>query len=294
MTFTGSMTALVTPFRNGRIDEDAFRTLVDWQIKCGIDAVIPCGTTGEAATLQPEERSRLITIAVETSSGRVPVIPGTGSNDTERAIQFARQAKAAGADGHLSVTPYYNKPPQEGLYQHFKAIAAVVDLPMVLYNVPGRTSVNMLPETVARLAHIDVIVGLKEAAGNMDQVRQLLELVPTHFDILSGEDALNLDVYKAGGRGCISVTSNVAPDRVARVWDCFSAGKMDEAARLQDELAPLTKAMFMDTNPIPAKTALAIMKRCHEEFRLPLVPIAETNREKLRTVLSQFHLLESR
>lgn len=291
MHFQGSMTALVTPFRNGRIDEAAFRKLIDWQIASGTDALVPIGTTGEAATVTIEERARLIAIAVEQAAGRVPVIPGTGSNDTQTAIALARMAKEAGADGHLSVTPYYNKPMPEGLYQHFKAIAAAVDLPMILYNVPGRTSVNMLPETVVRLAAIDVIVGTKEAAGNMEQVRKLVELVPSTFAVISGEDALNLEVYQAGGKGCISVTANVAPDRVAQIWDSFRNGDNTTAERLQTELQPLNKAMFIETNPIPAKTALVLMGKIQEEFRLPLTPMGEANKEQLRVALQQYRML---
>ncbi|MBI4126883.1 MAG: 4-hydroxy-tetrahydrodipicolinate synthase [Deltaproteobacteria bacterium] len=285
------MTALVTPFKDGRVDEESFRSLIDWQIRSGTDVLVPCGTTGEVATLSYEEHLRVVTIAVEQAGGRVPVVAGTGSNDTQKAIKLARQAKTAGADGHLSVTPFYNKPPQEGLYQHFKAIAAVVDLPMVLYNVPGRTAVNMLPETVARVAKIDLVVGIKEAAGNMDQVRKLVELCPESFAIISGEDALNADIYKAGGKGCISVTANVAPDKVAAVWDAFAGGEGKRATTLHEELAALTAAMFIDTNPIPAKTALALMGKCREEFRLPLVPIGDDNREKLRAILAQYRLL---
>jgi 4-hydroxy-tetrahydrodipicolinate synthase len=291
MIFKGVMTAIVTPFRDGVVDEVSLRALIDWQIKSGVDGLVPCGTTGEAATITYEEHERIIRITVEQVAGRVPVLAGAGSNSTVNAIRLAKQAKIAGADGQLQVTPYYNKPTQEGLYQHFKAIAAVVDLPMVLYNVPGRTSVNMLPETVLRLTEIDSIVGLKEASGNMEQVKKILADVPSKFGIYSGEDALNLEIYKAGGKGAVSVTSNVDPSAVSQVWDRFSNGNVDEAARLQSELAALNKIMFIETNPIPAKTVLSLMGRCKEEFRLPMTPMSGPHKEELLSVLRQYKLL---
>lgn len=290
MIFKGSMVALVTPFRDGRIDEDSFRKLIDWQIANGTDVIVPCGTTGESATLEIEEHERVIRIAVVEAGGRVPILAGAGSNCTSHAIKLARQAKSAGADGILMVTPYYNKPTQNGLFEHFKAIASVVNLPMVLYNVPGRTSVNMLPQTALRLSAIDTIVGIKEASGQIAQVKEIVENAPNDFAVISGEDAMNLDIYMAGGAGCISVTGNVAPDRVARVWDLFSSGKIEEAKRAQGELADLNRAMFLETNPIPAKTSLAIMGRCREEFRLPLTPMGGSAREELVGILKRERL----
>lgn len=287
MIFKGVLTAVITPFRDGRVDEDALRKLIDWQIASGVDGIVPCGTTGEGATLTHEEHDRVIRIVVEEAAGRVPVLAGAGSNSTATAIKLGKQAKLAGADGQLQVTPYYNKPTQDGLYQHFSAIAEMVDLPMVLYNVPGRTALNMLPETTARLAAIDTIVGIKEACGNLEQVKRVIAETPKDFAVLSGEDAMNFDIYRAGGKGAISVASNVVPDRVAAVWDAFEAGRVEDAARLQDELAMLNKAMFIETNPIPAKTALALMDRCHEEFRLPMTPMGEGHREELKSILKQ-------
>lgn len=287
MIFKGSMTALVTPFKNGRIDEDAFRKIIDWQIASGTDVLVPCGTTGEAATLEIEEHDRVVRIAVEQAAGRVPVLAGAGSNSTAHAIRLARQVKAAGADGMLQVTPYYNKPTQEGLYQHFRAIAGVVDFPMVLYNVPGRTSVNMLAETTIRLSAIDTIVGIKEASGKIEQVKAIIEGVPRTFAAISGEDALNLEIYEAGGMGCISVTGNVVPERVAKIWDLFAAKKIEEARKAQSELAGLNRAMFLETNPIPAKTSLAIMGKCRDEFRLPLTPMSEGPKNELIMILKQ-------
>jgi len=291
MRFKGAMTAVITPFRDGRVDEDSLRRHVGWQISEGIDAIVACGTTGEAATLEDDEHIRAIEVAVEEAAGRVPVIAGTGSNCTQSAIELARRAKAAGADGLLQVTPYYNKPTQEGLYQHFRAIAEVVSLPIVLYNVPGRTGVNMLPATVSRLADVDNIVGVKEASGDIEQIREVIRLVPGDFAVLSGEDAMNLDIYEAGGVGAISVTGNVAPKRVASVWDAFESGDKAEARRLHEGLNRLNRAMFVETNPIPAKAALAMMGRCAEEYRLPLTPLAEGHRNELRDILKQEGLI---
>lgn len=285
MIFKGSMTALVTPFKNGRVDEDALRKLIDWQIANGTDALVPCGTTGEAATLEMDEQDRVIRISVEQASGRVPVLAGAGSNNTSHAVKLGRMVKAAGADGMLQVTPYYNKPTQEGLYQHFKTIAGIIDMPMILYNVPGRTGVNMLPETVLKLSLIDTIVGIKEASGKIEQAKAIIAGVPKEFAVISGDDGLNFDVYMAGGRGCISVTSNIVPERVAKVWDFFSSGNISEAQKAHDALHDLNRAMFLETNPIPVKTSLAIMGRCSEEFRLPLTPMGKSARQELLKIL---------
>lgn len=291
MLFKGSMTAVVTPFRDGKVDEDALRKLVDWQISSGTDVVVPCGTTGEAATLSYEEYDRVVRIAVEVAAGRAPVLAGAGSNSTSNAIRLARIVKEAGAQGQLQVTPYYNKPTQEGLYQHFRAIASVVELPMMLYNVPGRTAVNMLPETVIRLSGIDAVVGVKEASGKIEQIREIVAGVPKGFAVVSGDDAMNLEIYEAGGTGCISVTANVAPSRVAAVWDAFSGGRSSDAKGLQAALSELNRAMFLETNPLPAKTALAAMGFCREEFRLPLTPMSEGKKEELISVLSREGLI---
>jgi 4-hydroxy-tetrahydrodipicolinate synthase len=218
---------------------------------------------------------------------------GAGSNSTAIAIKLAGQAKKAGADGMLQVTPYYNKPTQEGLYQHFRAIAEIVDLPMVLYNVPGRTSVNMTPETTARLAAIDSIIGTKEACGNLGQIKEVISKTPDDFAVLSGDDDMNYDIYRAGGMGTISVTANVVPQRIAAVWDAYEAGNPDESKLLHGKLATLGKAMFIETNPIPVKTALAMMGRCAEEFRLPLTPMAEGHRNELKDILVESGVLTS-
>jgi 4-hydroxy-tetrahydrodipicolinate synthase len=294
--FEGSMVALVTPFKDGpglkpEIDENSLRELVEWQIAEGTDVLVPCGTTGESATLDYEEHDRVIRIVVEQSRGRVPVLAGTGSNATVEAIEITRRALDSGADGSLQVTPYYNKPTQEGLYQHFKAIAEAVDLPIVLYNVPGRTAVNMLPETVARLASLKNVVGIKEACGNLDQVGKLIQLCGSDLTVLSGEDAQNVDILNMGGRGMISVTANVAPRKLAETWNAHDAGNRAEAEAIQRTLQPLHAAMFFETNPIPVKTALGMMKRCSSRMRLPLCKMGEENATRLKGVLKEFRLI---
>ncbi len=285
------MVALVTPFKNGKIDEKALRDLVEWHIAEGTDVIVPCGTTGESATLNYEEHDRVIQIVVEQARKRIPVLAGTGSNATVEAIEITRHAKKIGADGSLQVTPYYNKPTQEGLYLHFKAIAEAVDLPMVLYNVPGRTSVNMLPETTARLTKVKNIIGVKEASGNLEQVKKVIQLCGPQFIVLSGEDAQNGDIIEMGGKGMISVTANVVPDKLAQVWDLYAAGKKEEARKIQEDLQPLHAAMFYETNPIPAKTALGWMGKCAMEMRLPLCAMGEVNATKLKKVLQNLGLL---
>ena len=285
------MVALVTPFKDGKLDEPALRALVDWQIAAGTDGIIPCGTTGESATLSYEEHERVIQVVVEQARGRVKVLAGTGSNSTDEAVEMTRKAEKLGADGSLQVTPYYNKPPQEGLCRHFKKIAESTSLPIVLYNVPGRTSCNILPETVARLAGVKNIAGIKEASGNLDQVKKVVSLCGPDFTVLSGEDAQNYEILELGGRGMISVTANVVPDRLAKMWDLFAAGKKAEAKVIHAELLPLHQAMFFETNPIPIKTSLALMGKCREEWRLPLCEMGRENREKLVKVLREYRLI---
>lgn len=287
LLFTGSMVALVTPFKNWKIDEVAFRALVERQIEQGTQVIVPCGTTGESATLSFKEHVHVIEMTVDQVKKRIKVLAGAGANATHEAIHLHRQAMKAGADGTLQVTPYYNKPPQEGLYQHFKAVAASADIPVVLYNVPGRTAVNLLPETVARLSVIDTIVGIKEAAGNLEQVSSLVRLCPKDFVILSGEDALTFEMYQLGARGSISVTANVLPKECALEWDLYSSGNVNGAKTLHEKLMPLHTAMFFETNPIPVKSALSLMGLIDEEYRLPLVPLAKTNKERLRKVLKE-------
>ena len=288
--FEGSAVALVTPFIDDgsfapEIDERALRDLVEWHITEGTDVLVPCGTTGESPTLDYEEHDRVIRIVVDQAKKRVPVLAGTGSNSTVEAIAITKRAKESGADGSLQVNPYYNKPTQEGLYRHFKAIANAVDIPIILYNVPGRTVVNMLPETVARLSQIKNIVGIKEASGNLEQIKKVIELCGPEFTVLSGEDAQNFDILKLGGRGMISVTANVVPARLAKMWDAFKDGKKEDAEKAHRDLLPLHDAMFFETNPIPVKTALGWMGKCQNSLRLPLCEMSSDNAKKLKDVL---------
>lgn len=290
--FTGAMTALVTPFRNGSIDEAALTALVEWQIAEGIDALVPCGTTGESATLTHEEHHQVLRCVVRAAKRRVPVIAGAGSNATAEAISLSKAAHDAGADGLLQITPYYNRPTQEGLYLHFRAIAEAVPLPVVLYNVPARTGCDLLPETIARLCALDNVVALKEASGSVARTQQILELVGSRLVILSGDDAINLPLYAVGAQGCISVVSNVAPRLVAEGWDAVAAGDWSRARTLHYQSLPLAAALFSEASPIPAKTALAMMERMSGELRLPLHPMSEAPRQKLGTVLQRMGLLQ--
>lgn len=289
--FKGSMVAIVTPFRNGKVDEKAFGDLIEFQIMSGTDVIVPCGTTGESATLSHEEHRRVVELTVKIVNKRVPVIAGSGSNSTSETLELTQHAKKAGADGALLITPYYNKPTQEGLYRHFKLVAGSVDIPVVLYNVPGRTGVNMLPATAARLREVKNIVGVKEASGDLKQVSEIIRLCGRDFDVISGDDFTTLPVLSLGGVGAISVTANVAPADCAAMFDAFFAGRMEEALKLHYKLEPLHGAMFIETNPIPAKTALALMGRIAEEFRLPLCPLADANKEKLKKTLKDYRLI---
>jgi len=289
--FKGSIVALITPFKDGKIDEEAYRSLIDFQIENGTAAIVPCGTTGESATLSIEEHNRVISIAIEAAAGRVPVIAGTGGNSTGEAIELTRHAREAGADATLQVTPYYNKPSQEGLFQHYSAIAREVALPQVLYNVPGRTGVNMLPETVARLADLPEIVAIKEASGDVGQMTEIVQLAGDRITLLSGDDNLILPVLSIGGTGVVSVVANIAPKETAAVIDSWEKGDTDKARDLFIRLFPLCRAMFLETNPVPVKTSLALMGMIEEGLRLPMAPMAESNREKLKKVLSGYGLI---
>ncbi len=285
--FVGAMTALVTPMRDGHLDLEALEKLVDWQIASGIDALVPCGTTGESATLSHEEHAEVVRHVVKAANKRVPIIAGAGSNSTAEAIALSKAARAAGADGLLHITPYYNKPTQDGLYHHFKSIAEAVPLPIVLYNVPSRTSVDMAPDTVARLCDVPNIVAIKEATGQVTRTQQLHARVGERLTILSGEDAINFPLYAVGARGCISVVSNVAPKLVAETWDAVAANDFARARALHYKSLPLADALFLETNPIPAKAALAMMGRIGPEIRAPLYAMSAGPRDKLRAVLSE-------
>ncbi len=284
--FTGTYTALATPFHNNRVDEDALKKLVSWQIKEGVDGLVPVGTTGESPTLSMTEHIRVIEIVVRAASGKVKVIAGTGANSTSEAIELTQVAEEVGADASLQVAPYYNKPTQEGLYQHFKAIAKATKLPIILYSIPSRCGVEIGVDTCARLAKdCSNIVGIKEAGGNPDRVSQLRALLPSKFKILSGDDSLTLPFMVVGAEGVISVASNVVPRDVSRMVRFFLRGKWKEAKKLHEKLYPLFKDLFIETNPIPVKAALAMMGRIREEYRLPLCKMSSQNRQKLKQTL---------
>lgn len=289
--FKGSMVAIVTPFKKGKVDEKSFGDLIDWHIKNGTNAIVPCGTTGESATLDYEEHHRVIRFTVEAVNKRVPVIAGTGANSTDETIMITKEAAKSGSDGALLVAPYYNKPTQEGLYRHYKAIAKAVDIPIVLYNVPGRTAVNILPSTVARLAEIKNIVAIKEATGDMKQVSEVIRLCGDRITVLSGDDFTTLPLLALGGRGVISVSANVAPKLVSEMCALWEKAKFDDARSIHYKLEPLNSAMFIETNPIPVKTALAMMGKIKEEFRLPLCEMSPANREKLKKTLKDLKLI---
>lgn len=289
--FKGSMVALITPFKNGKVDETALAGLVEFQIANGTDVICPCGTTGESATLSFEEHERVVEIVIRAAGGRALVMAGTGSNNTEEAIQLTRHAKKAGANGCLLITPYYNRPTQEGLYLHFKKVAEAVDIPQVLYNVPSRTGVNMLPETVERLSKIKNIVGIKEASGMLSQVSEIAARCGSDFDVISGDDVNTLPLMAVGGKGVISVTANIAPKEVSSMVRAVEAGRYDEALRIHQELLPLHNAMFLQTNPIPVKAALGMMGKISPEMRLPLCPMPDDVTEKLRGILKKFQLI---
>lgn len=288
--FEGTIVAIVTPFRNGKLDKKALKGLVEFQIQNGTKAIVPCGTTGEASTLSYEEHEAVIDIVIEAAKGRVPVIAGTGSNNTSEAIELTKYAKKAGADASLVVTPYYNKPTQEGLYRHYRTLAEAVDLPMVLYNVPGRTGVNLLPGTVARLAEVKNIVAVKEASGNLGQVCEIVRSVPKDFTVLSGDDGLFFPMLALGAKGVISVASNVAPRLMADLYEAWAAGDVAKARSIHYKLWPLFDVLFVETNPIPVKTAVALLGLAEEEFRLPLCTMGADNKKKLAKVLSGLKL----
>lgn len=289
--FEGVSTALVTPFRNAEIDENALAELVESQIAAGIDGLVPCGSTGESATLSHAEHRRVVEITVAAARGRVPVVAGTGSNNTREAIELTRHAKEAGADGALLISPYYNKPTQEGIVAHYAEIARQTDFPLVVYNIPGRTASNLLPATLARLAEIEQVVGVKEASGNLGQMSEVVARCPDGFCLLSGDDALTLPVLSVGGKGVISTSSNVAPVEMIQIVRAFREGDTKRALETHVRLLPLFDVLFCETNPIPVKAALAAMGRIGNEIRLPLTEITEANRERLKAVLKELGLL---
>ena len=287
----GAIVAIVTPFRDGKVDEEGLRNLIEFQLENGTDAIVPCGTTGESATLDHAEHKMVVETTIDAVHGRVPVIAGTGSNSTAETIELTKHARSAGADAALVITPYYNKPTQEGLFQHFKAVSDACSFPMVLYNVPGRTSVNMLPATVARTAELDDVIGIKEATGSMQQASDIISLCGDKIIVLSGDDFTAFPLLSIGGKGVISVVANVAPRDMADMVDAFEAGDMDKARGLHYKLFPLNKAMFYETNPIPAKTTLALMGKISGELRLPMFQMSEANLAKLKKTLTEYGLV---
>ena len=285
--FFGCGTALVTPFtRSGEVDERALRSLVDWQIEEGIHYLVPCGSTGEAATLTPGEHRRVVEIVVEQTAGRVPVVAGAGSNDTQRAVATSREMRDAGATHLLHVSPMYNKPPQRGIVAHFRAVAEATDLPVIVYNVPGRTGSNIEARTALELATVPNVVGIKEASGNLGQILDVIRDRPPHFSVLSGDDAMTLAVMAAGGDGLISVTSNATPRAMAELVECGARGDAAGARALHFRLALWMQAAFAESNPMPVKAALAMMGRIENVLRLPLVPMSESHAAAVRAGLA--------
>jgi 4-hydroxy-tetrahydrodipicolinate synthase len=289
--FQGVLTALVTPFRDGSVDERALHDLVDAQIAAGVDGLVPCGSTGEAATLSHAEHRRVIEVVVAAARGRVAVLAGTGSNSTSEALALTLHAKEAGADGALLISPYYNKPTQEGIVAHYAHVAREAAFPLVVYNIPGRTASNILPSTFPRLAEIEQIVGVKEACGDLGQISRLVASVPESFDVLSGDDALTLPILAIGGKGVISTASNVVPSEMVELVRAFRSGDVARARAAHYRLLPLFDALFTETNPIPVKAALALRGVVGDEIRLPLTPVTGPNRERLASVMKDLGLL---
>jgi len=290
--FKGSMVAIVTPFdADGRFAEETYRELIEFQIENGTDAIIPCGTTGESATLDYKEHDEVIKVCIEQVKGRIPVIAGTGSNSTAEAIELSQHAKEMGADGVLLVSPYYNKPTQEGLYQHYKAIHDAVAIPQVLYNVPGRTGMNMEAKTTIRLAELPNIVAIKEASGSVTQASEIIAAAGDKIGVLSGDDFLTLPLMACGATGIISVTANIAPKQVKAMVAAINAGNWGEAKRLHLDLLALHQAMFIESNPVPVKAALALMGKARADVRLPLVALTAPSGETLKAVMQQSGLL---
>lgn len=291
-SLSGLYTALITPFRDGKVDEKAFQSFIAWQIAEGVDGIVPCGTTGESPTLSHSEHRRVVELAVEAAAGKVKVMAGTGSNSTVEAVEFTRHAAKAGADSALVVAPYYNKPTQEGLYQHYKAVAECSDLPIIIYNIPGRSVINISDETLARLSQLPNIAGVKDATGDLARVSTLRHMVGEKLALLSGEDMTAVGFNAQGGVGCISVTSNVAPKACAEIQHLCLQGKYREALAIQDRLVPLHQAMFCETNPIPVKYAVSLMGKCAGEIRLPLLSPSETSRQRIKEAMQAAGLLK--
>jgi len=291
--FSGSMVALVTPFKNGQVDWPSLEALVDFHLQNGTNGIVPCGTTGESATLSHAEHDEVIRTVIKAVNKRVPVIAGTGSNSTDEAVRLTKEAERSGADGALMISPYYNRPTQEGIYQHYKKVASEVGIPLIVYNIPGRTGSKIEPETLARLAEIENIAGVKEATGSVDQAIDVIRLCGDRLAVYSGEDSLIYSLMSLGGKGVISTVANVAPKQTAQLTQVCLAGRWDEGCKMQFQLIPLIRSLFIETNPIPVKTALSLMGKCTGELRLPMTPMAEGNMKKLKAALKDFGLLQN-
>ena len=289
--FTGSLTALVTPFRGGAVDTRALADLVEMQIAGGTHGLVPCGSTGESATLTHEEHLEIVRQVVRVTHGRIPVIAGTGSNSTAEAIRLTKGAEEAGADGALLISPYYNRPTQDGIYEHYAAVAAASRLPLIVYNIPGRTASNILPETIARLSRVKNVVGVKEASGSLAQTIEILADAAPGFAVYAGDDILTLPIMAAGGKGVISVTANLVPRDMADLATALLAGDLERARTRLQRLLPLVRATTLEVNPIPVKTALALMGKCADEFRMPLTPASGPTRTRLEKVLREYGLV---
>jgi 4-hydroxy-tetrahydrodipicolinate synthase len=289
--FKGSIVALITPFKNGLIDKQKLEELVEWHIENGTSAIVPCGTTGESATLTHEEHNEVVEIVVDAVNKRIPVIAGTGSNNTKEAIILTKHAKDVGADGVLMIAPYYNRPTQNGIYEHFKTIANNVDIPIMLYNIMSRTGVNMEPALVQKLSLINNIVAIKEASGNVSQMSDVIHLCGNNFALMSGDDALTLPVMSIGGTGVVSVVANIVPKDVAKLVESFKQGDIKKAREYHYKLSNLVKAMFIETNPIPVKKAMELMGLCSAELRLPMTDMLPENVEKLKIAMKEYGLI---
>ena len=289
--FSGSMVALVTPFKDGKVDWPSLEGLVEFHINNGTHGIVPCGTTGESATLGQKEHHDIIERVIQAVNQRVPVIAGTGSNSTAEAVELTRGAEKAGADGALLISPYYNRPTQEGIYQHYKKVASAVGIPIIVYNIPGRTGSKIEPETLARLAEINNVAGVKEATGSVDQAIDVIRLCGDNLAVYSGEDSLTFSLMALGGRGVISTVANVAPKDMSQLTDACLKGNWEKGRQLQFKLMPLIRAVFLETNPIPIKTALSLIGKCTAELRLPLTPMSEGNCQKLKQTMTDFGLL---
>ncbi len=289
--FEGVFTALVTPFSNGVVDEEALRKLIELQIEAGVHGLVPCGSTGESATLSHHEHRQVVELTIEAVNGRVPVIAGTGSNSTAEAVSITLHAKEAGADGALLISPYYNKPTQEGLVAHYEAVASQTGLPVIVYNIPGRTGSNIAADTQVRLSEIDGIVGVKEASGDIVQMSEVIANVPEDFSVLSGDDALTLPLMAVGGKGVISTSSNLVPEEMVGIYNAFQTGDLAEARRIHEGLLPLFNLLFCETNPIPIKAAQHLRGLIQDEIRLPLLPMTDGNKRRLESLMKEMKLL---